>query len=248
LEHYPIQPETMVLEREPSDAANDAAAPRLPANSANRIAKILRVTAPCAIFIALQSRNQESFGVAGDAPASGGRMFKRTLTAGALALFWAGAQGAASAEGPLDLHAVATSPLAVSRPNQAGNPAQRSIPSITVSPNVQAGSNGVNGAATGTYVAEAYRGGEYQGALTARIWGTGTTIGCLALSPIVAGALVDANEHRELTSREVHVLLADCTIPIIGGWLMNRYFDSIEAHRAADPAAAAAAPAAEAKR
>jgi hypothetical protein len=29
---------------------------------------------------------------------------------------------------------------------------------------------------------------------------------------------------------------------------MNRYFDSIEAHRAADPAAAAAAPAAEAKR
>jgi hypothetical protein len=175
-------------------------------------------------------------------------MLKRTMMAGALALVWAGVPGAASAEGPLDLHAAATSPVAVSRANQAGNPAPRSIPSITVSPNVQAGSNGVNGAATGTYVAEAYRGGEYQGALIARIWGAGTTVGCLALSPIVAGALVDANEHRELTSREVHVLLADCTIPIIGGWLMNRYFDAIEPPQAAAPAAAAAAPAAVAKR
>jgi hypothetical protein len=68
------------------------------------------------------------------------------------------------------------------------------------------------------------------------------------LSPIVAGALVSANEHRELTSREVHVLLADCTIPFVGGWLMNKYFDAIEPHPAAVPAAADAAPAAEAKR
>jgi hypothetical protein len=60
-------------------------------------------------------------------------------------------------------------------------------------------------------------------------WGLGTTFGCMALSPIIAGALVSANEHRELTSREVHVMMANCTIPIVGGWLMGKYFDSLEA-------------------
>jgi hypothetical protein len=50
----------------------------------------------------------------------------------------------------------------------------------------------------------------------------------MSLSPIVAGILVNANEHRELTSREVHVMLADCTIPFVGGWLMEKYWDSIE--------------------
>jgi hypothetical protein len=175
------------------------------------------------------------------APALGARMFSRAIIVGVLAVGSAGGQGGAWAQAPLDLHAVATSPaaaspLATSRPNQAANPAQRTIPSITVSPNAKAGSDGVNGAATSTYVAQAYRGGDYQGAVTARFWAAGTTFGCLALSPIVAGYLVNANEHRELTSREVHVLLADCTVPLVGGWLMNRYFDSIT------PTAAAATP------
>ncbi|MBV9970267.1 MAG: hypothetical protein JO228_09805 [Xanthobacteraceae bacterium] len=87
----------------------------------------------------------------------------------------------------------------------------------------------MNGGTTATYLAEAYRGGDYQGALVARFWGFGTTFGCMALSPIIAGALVNANEHRELTSREVHVMIADCTIPFVGGWLMGKYFDTIEA-------------------
>jgi hypothetical protein len=64
-------------------------------------------------------------------------------------------------------------------------------------------------------------------------WAVGTTFGCLALSPIVAGALVNANEHRQLTSREVHVMLADCTIPFIGGWLMGKYWDGLEGRQRA---------------
>jgi hypothetical protein len=105
----------------------------------------------------------------------------------------------------------------------------------------------VNGASTDTYLAEAYRGGDFQGVSVAKAWGIGTTFGCMALSPIIAGALVDANEHRQLTSREVHVMLADCTIPFVGGWLMGKYFDSIEAKPPApEPAQQAnAAPAAQ---
>jgi hypothetical protein len=149
-------------------------------------------------------------------------MFSRAIIVGLLGVLCG--QPAAWAQAPLDLHAVAISP-AVASPLARSRP--KTIPSITVSPNAKAGSDGVNGATTSTYVAQAYRGGEYQGAVTAKFWSVGTTFGCLALSPIVAGYLVNANEHRELTSREVHVLLADCTVPLVGGWLMNRYFDSI---------------------
>jgi hypothetical protein len=154
-------------------------------------------------------------------------MFERTIITAALACFIAGGQGPAFAEGPLDLRAVATSPAATLPPTASRSPTAKAA--THPSPNVEAGSNGVNGSTTATYVAEAYRGGEYQGAGVARIWGFGTTFGCLALSPIIAGALVSANEHRQLTSREVHVMMADCTIPLVGGWLMGKYFDSIEA-------------------
>jgi hypothetical protein len=135
------------------------------------------------------------------------------------------------AEGPLDLHAVATSPAPALPPiaSRASIAKAASRPS----PNVEAGSNGVNGGSTATYLAQAYRGGDYQGAGVSASWGLGTTFGCMALSPIIAGALVNANEHRELTSREVHVMMANCTIPLVGGWLMERYFDSIEAKPAA---------------
>jgi uncharacterized membrane protein len=169
-------------------------------------------------------------------------MFKRATIAAALAFFVAGGLGPALAEGPLDLHAVATAPAA----REAATKSTAQHPS----PNVEAGSNAANGATTGTYLAEAYRGGEYQGAALAKAWGIGTTFGCWALSPIVAGALVDAKEHRQLTSREVHVMLADCTIPFVGGWLMGKYFDSIEAKPAPPagaqiPAQVSAAPAAQ---
>jgi hypothetical protein len=49
-----------------------------------------------------------------------------------------------------------------------------------------------------------------------------TTIGCIAVSPMVATAVVG----RELTFREAHVLAAGCVLPIIGGWLMNAAYDA----------------------
>jgi uncharacterized membrane protein len=156
-------------------------------------------------------------------------MFERTTIAAALAFFIAGGPEPTFAEGPLDLHAVATSPASTSAPPARHAPTAAS----SRNPNVEAGSNGVNGSTTATYLAETYRGGDYQGAGVARFWSFGTTFGCMALSPIIVGVLVDAKEHRELTSREVHVMMADCTIPLVGGWLMGKYFDSIEVKPAA---------------
>jgi hypothetical protein len=49
-----------------------------------------------------------------------------------------------------------------------------------------------------------------------------TTVGCMALSPMVSAAVV----QRELTRREVHVMMADCVVPFVGGWVMNAYFDA----------------------
>jgi hypothetical protein len=51
---------------------------------------------------------------------------------------------------------------------------------------------------------------------------TVTTMGCMALSPIVGTVMV----RRELTFREAYALTADCVIPFIGGWLVNRAFDA----------------------
>ena len=53
-----------------------------------------------------------------------------------------------------------------------------------------------------------------------------TTVGCFALSPIIGGLLVSANEKRELRSSEVFMMTADCVVPIIGGWLMKAAFDA----------------------
>jgi hypothetical protein len=52
-------------------------------------------------------------------------------------------------------------------------------------------------------------------------WGI-TTVGCLAISPMVASAVV----NRPLTMREAHVLAGSCVIPIVGGWLVNAAFDA----------------------
>lgn len=49
-----------------------------------------------------------------------------------------------------------------------------------------------------------------------------TTVGCAALSPIVATAVV----KRPLKYREAHVLVGSCVVPIIGGWLVNRAYDA----------------------
>ena len=50
----------------------------------------------------------------------------------------------------------------------------------------------------------------------------GTTIGCMAVSPMVATVVVD----RPLTMREAHVLIASCVLPIVGGWLVNQAYDA----------------------
>jgi hypothetical protein len=63
-----------------------------------------------------------------------------------------------------------------------------------------------------------------------------TTMGCLALSPIVGTLLTG----RELTYREAYGLTADCIIPFIGAWLVDKAFD---AHPEWDPDRVAARPA-----
>ena len=60
-----------------------------------------------------------------------------------------------------------------------------------------------------------------------------TTVGCVAVAPMVATAFV----RRPLTYREAHVLAGGCVIPIIGGWLVNAaynanpHWDSFDAPR-----------------
>ncbi len=51
-------------------------------------------------------------------------------------------------------------------------------------------------------------------------WGA-TTIGCAALSPIVATAVL----KRPLKYREAHILIGSCVVPIIGGWLVNEAYN-----------------------
>lgn len=49
-----------------------------------------------------------------------------------------------------------------------------------------------------------------------------TTVGCAALSPIVATAVV----KRPLSYREAHILVGSCVVPIVGGWLVNEAYNS----------------------
>jgi hypothetical protein len=43
-----------------------------------------------------------------------------------------------------------------------------------------------------------------------------TTVGCMAVSPIVAAAWVNATEHRELTQHEALGLVGGCVVPVLG--------------------------------
>jgi multisubunit Na+/H+ antiporter MnhB subunit len=51
-----------------------------------------------------------------------------------------------------------------------------------------------------------------------------TTVGCMGLTPILGAALVGANEGRELKSSEVFIMIGDCAVPILGGWVMQSMF------------------------
>jgi hypothetical protein len=51
-------------------------------------------------------------------------------------------------------------------------------------------------------------------------WGA-TTMGCAAISPMIATVVV----KRPLTNREAHVLIGSCVVPIVGGWLVNQAYN-----------------------
>jgi hypothetical protein len=79
----------------------------------------------------------------------------------------------------------------------------------------------VGAGSAGAYWALRQKGGGYPRITRAGAWGL-STVGCMAVSPIIGGIVT----QRELTRREVHVMMASCVVPIIGGWLMNAYFDA----------------------
>jgi hypothetical protein len=84
---------------------------------------------------------------------------------------------------------------------------------------------GVGAAATAGYFAIGgwkWDGWRYNSGLT-RLGAAGiTTIGCAAVTPMVATVLL----NRPLTMREGHVVIADCIVPFVGGWLVNRAYDA----------------------
>src|SRR3954469_13983074 len=73
------------------------------------------------------------------------------------------------------------------------------------SPNVTAGQIIAGGGMTAAYFALTCNHGRCAKFTSARSlkWYGLTTLGCFALSPIIGGALVSYNEHRELRSSEV---------------------------------------------
>jgi hypothetical protein len=48
-----------------------------------------------------------------------------------------------------------------------------------------------------------------------------TTVGCAAVSPMIATALL----NRPLKYREAHELLAGCVVPVVGPWLVEQAYD-----------------------
>jgi hypothetical protein len=52
-------------------------------------------------------------------------------------------------------------------------------------------------------------------------WGV-TTMGCAAVSPMVATVVL----NRPLTMREAHILVGSCVVPIVGGLLVNAVWDA----------------------
>ena len=49
-----------------------------------------------------------------------------------------------------------------------------------------------------------------------------TTLGCVAVSPMVATVVL----NRPLRYREAHILVGSCVIPIVGGWLVNEAYNA----------------------
>ena len=52
-------------------------------------------------------------------------------------------------------------------------------------------------------------------------WGA-TTLGCAAVSPMVATVVL----NRPLSYREAHILVGSCVVPLVGGWLVNEAYNA----------------------
>jgi len=96
----------------------------------------------------------------------------------------------------------------------------------TRSPNVTAAQLVVGAGTFGAYLALTRR--HHHGSkwhFSAKWYGL-TTVGCMALTPILGAALVGANEGRELKSSEVFIMAGDCALPILGGLFWRAMFDA----------------------
>lgn len=92
-----------------------------------------------------------------------------------------------------------------------------------VDPRVTATAIGVGAASTAAFFAindwHWHNWNNSSGLTRAGAWGL-TTVGCAALSPIVATAIL----NRPLKYREAHILIGSCVVPFIGGWLVNEAY------------------------
>ena len=98
------------------------------------------------------------------------------------------------------------------------------------SPNVTAGQFIAGGGMTAAYFMltcnnNFHRCAKFTSARSLRWYGL-TTVGCMALAPIIGGGLVSLNEHRELRSSEVFMMAGDCVVPILGGLFWKAMFDA----------------------
>ncbi|MGH6683611.1 MAG: hypothetical protein ACRECA_06750 [Pseudolabrys sp.] len=91
-----------------------------------------------------------------------------------------------------------------------------------IDPRLTVSSIGVGAASTATFFAISHGKHWHYGPLASgTAWGL-TTMGCMAVSPMVATVVV----NRPLSYREAHVLLASCVLPVVGGWLVNEAYNN----------------------
>lgn len=77
-------------------------------------------------------------------------------------------------------------------------------------------------AATNFWVGTAWTGAAFAMAKPVAPVIAGTTLGCMATSPMVATVAL----NRPLKYREAHILMGACLIPFVGAWLVNEAYDT----------------------
>ena len=94
-------------------------------------------------------------------------------------------------------------------------------------PKVAASGIAVSAASVGAYFAIAPRHHQHLRYGFTRTGALGiTTAGCMVAAPMLAAAVVDITEHRELTSREALSVTGDCVVPFLGSLFWNAAFDA----------------------